>query len=319
MDEGDFMAQISAFWAGNSGWDKPLAFIDLARGGEIPDDLVLPPCPVIGLGKGAASLAASLDAVAEPPVPRELLEKQILANPNAAAVIAQLLRIVASLSPEAGLTAESFAYGLLQGSAEHTAWKAKNTGAGSPPAEAGRVLCERAGNRLSIMLDRPAQGNAIDQPMRDSLYEALHLGAIDTSIEQVRLTAAGKTFSLGAALGEFGTTGDPATAHAIRCMTLPARMALRCAPKLEVHVQGGCVGAGLEIAAFARRITASPTAWFQLPELAMGILPGAGGCVSLVNRIGRQRAALMILSGKRISARHALDWGLIEAIVDDPA
>ena len=51
---------------------------------------------------------------------------------------------------------------------------------------------------------------------------------------------------------------------------------------------------------------------------ATGILPGAGGCVSLTRRIGRQRAALLILSGKRLSAKQALGWGLIDAIVDQP-
>jgi enoyl-CoA hydratase/carnithine racemase len=50
----------------------------------------------------------------------------------------------------------------------------------------------------------------------------------------------------------------------------------------------------------------------------MGILPGAGGCVSVSRRIGRQRTALMILSGKRLNARQALAWGLIDAIVDEP-
>jgi enoyl-CoA hydratase/carnithine racemase len=49
----------------------------------------------------------------------------------------------------------------------------------------------------------------------------------------------------------------------------------------------------------------------------MGLLPGAGGCVSLTRRIGRQRTVLLILSGKRIGARKALEWGLIDAIVDD--
>ncbi len=82
-------------------------------------------------------------------------------------------------------------------------------------------------------------------------------------------------------------------------------------------MQGGCVGSGLEMAAFAARLTAAPDAWFQLPELAMGIIPGAGGCVSLSRRIGRQRAALMIISGRRISARTALNWGLVDAIMDD--
>jgi enoyl-CoA hydratase/carnithine racemase len=73
------------------------------------------------------------------------------------------------------------------------------------------------------------------------------------------------------------------------------------------------------MAAWAKRFTAAPGAWFQLPELAMGVLPGAGGCVSLTRRIGRQRTALLILSGKRITARTALGWGLIDAIVDEPA
>jgi enoyl-CoA hydratase/carnithine racemase len=72
----------------------------------------------------------------------------------------------------------------------------------------------------------------------------------------------------------------------------------------------------LELAAFAHRFTAAPNAWFQLPELSMGILPGAGGCVSLTHRIGRQRTALMILSGKRISVKQALAWGLVDAIVN---
>ena len=49
----------------------------------------------------------------------------------------------------------------------------------------------------------------------------------------------------------------------------------------------------------------------------MGIIPGAGGCVSLNRRIGRQRAALMILSGKRINVRTALGWGLVDTIMDD--
>ena len=101
--------------------------------------------------------------------------------------------------------------------------------------------------------------------------------------------------------------------------TLPAHAIARCAGKLEAHVQGACVGAGLEMAGFSRRLTASPRAWFHLPELAMGLLPGAGGCVSLTRRIGRQRTALLLLSGRRIGAATALEWGLVDAIVDDRA
>jgi enoyl-CoA hydratase/carnithine racemase len=105
----------------------------------------------------------------------------------------------------------------------------------------------------------------------------------------------------------------------IRRRTSPAFLLSRVSEILTVHIQGACVGAGLEMAAFARRVTATSNAWFQLPEVAMGLLPGAGGCFSVPRRIGRQRAALMLLSGRRISAETALRWGLIDAIVDDPA
>jgi len=139
---------------------------------------------------------------------------------------------------------------------------------------------------------------------------------MDTSIRHVMLRAEGKAFSLGAELSEFGTTVDPAEAHHIRCLTLPAREAALCRDRLEARIDGACIGAGLELAAFAARIVATPRAWFQLPELAMGILPGAGGCVSLSRRIGRQRTLLMVLSGRRLNAREALDWGLVDALVD---
>ena len=303
-------------WRGEELLDWPLCFVDLdtlgETAGETAFEPVLPPCPVIGLGDAAHPFADSLDALVEAPVTAAGLASQVLAAPQAAAVTVQLLRLLPSLSPEAGLTAELLAYGLLQGSAEHRAWMSAQ--APAPQRSAGRVQLDRAGERLTVVLDHPASGNAIDRAMRDHLYDAFTLAALDPDIRQVVLRGEGRSFSLGAELGEFGTTRDPATAHAIRARTLPARAAMRVADKLSVHVQGGCVGAGLELAAWAGRFTAAPDAWFQLPELAMGILPGAGGCVALTRRIGRQRTALLILSGRRISARQALDWGLVDAI-----
>lgn len=174
---------------------------------------------------------------------------------------------------------------------------------------------ERKGITLAIQLDRPAAHNAIDRAMRDALREAFELAAIDPDIALVTMRGKGKAFCVGADLSEFGTTRDPATAHAIRMATLPAHAIVGCAAKLEVHVHGACAGSGLEMAAFARRITASPNAWFQLPELAMGLIPGAGGCVSVSRRIGRSRTEELVLSGKRIGARTALEWGLIDEIV----
>lgn len=305
-------------WTGEAEWDRPLAIVNLDAPHDPPGEIRLPACPVIGIGDPANPLSSRLDAVVEPPVGLDAIVRGVLAAPEAAAVATQLLRLLPSLSLVDGLTAESMAYGLLQGSAEHARWLASRPA----PAAAripGKVSVRRDGDRLDIVLDSPESGNAIDREMRDALYEALSLAALDDEIARIVLRAEGRTFSLGADLAEFGTTADPATAHAIRHRTLPARAALLCADRFEAHVGGGCIGAGLELAAWARRITAAPDAWFQLPELAMGILPGAGGCVSLVRRIGRMRTALLILSGRRLSARQALAWGLVDAIVDDPA
>jgi hypothetical protein len=317
VDVAELIIDARRLWSGETLSVAPLAFVDLDATEDVPDAIALPPYPLIGLGDRSHPLAPLLDAVIEPPIGAASLARHVLATPRAAGIVVQLLRLLPSLSEEEGLTAESFAYAVLQGSAEHLRWR----GANQPSArgDAGRVAVVRDGALLTITLDDAQSGNALDRAMRDQLFEAFSLAALDGEITCIKLRANGKAFSLGAELSEFGTTTDPAAAHAIRLQTLAARAVWRCAERLEAHVHGACVGAGLEIAAWARRLTAAPGAWFQLPELAMGILPGAGGCVSLTRRIGRQRSALLILSGRRLSARHALDWGLVDAVIDEPA
>jgi enoyl-CoA hydratase/carnithine racemase len=272
---------------------------------------------MIGLGDRAHPLSGSLDAVVESPISVEALTRQIQRAPHAATVAVQLLRCLEGLPRERALTLESFCFALLQGSAEYQRWLTSRdpTPQPSPP---GNVIIERRDSVLHIVIDRPWARNAIDRVLRDRLFEAFTVAALDPDVRCIKLRASGAAFSAGGDLSEFGTTADPAAAHLIRSCTLPAMALIRCAKILDVHVQGACVGAGLEMAAFAARLTATPTAWFQLPELDMGLIPGAGGCVSVPRRIGRQRAALMILSGQRIDAKTALEWGLIDAIEELP-
>jgi enoyl-CoA hydratase/carnithine racemase len=94
----------------------------------------------------------------------------------------------------------------------------------------------------------------------------------------------------------------------------PARTLAACADRVRVELHGACVGAGIELAAFAWRVVAKPDAFFQLPEVTMGLVPGAGGTVSIPRRIGRQRAAYLALSAARLDAETALTWGLVDAI-----
>lgn len=296
-------------------WPEPLAFIDLDTAPHHFDLALLPPWPLVGMGDPAHPAATKLDTVADAALWTEVIASGVMASPLAAATLVQLLRALPSLSLEDGLTAESLAYAALQGSAAHRDWIASRSSR-SPVAGPGRLDLSREGDEVVAVLDRPDAGNAIDRPMRDALHEAFALVNMDPAITRITLRARGKAFSLGAELAEFGTTTDPATAHMIRSRTLPAREAARCRDRFAVEIDGACIGAGLELAAFAGRITATRRSWFQLPELAMGIIPGAGGCVSLTHRIGRQRTALMVLSGRRIGARQALEWGLIDALVD---
>lgn len=299
-------------WAGAT---QPYGLVDLDRAPRSDAPLHLPPFPLLGIGDPTHPLAPRLDALVELPVSLGAITQQIMAQPEAARVLVQLLRLIDGLDPAQALVAESLAYGVLQGSAGHARWLAAQVPA--PVQAPGTIGVDRDGDRLSILIDRPGAHNAIDRDLRDGLRAAFDIAALDPDISHVSLRGAGRSFCTGADLSEFGTTRDSATAHDIRMQTLPAYALLRCADRLTVHVQGGCVGSGLEMAAFAGQITASADAWFHLPELAMGIIPGAGGCVSLSRRIGRQRAALMILSGKRINARTALGWGLVDTIMDD--
>ena len=150
--------------------------------------------------------------------------------------------------------------------------------------------------------------------MRDALVEGVRTAVGDASITEVILRGAGPAFCSGGDLDEFGTLPDPATAHAIRSTRNAGRLLSHCSDRLRAELQGACVGAGIELAAFARRVTASGDAFFQLPEVAMGLIPGAGGTVSIPRRIGRQRTAYLALSGLPIDAATAHRWGLIDEI-----
>lgn len=270
-------------------------------------------CPVIGIGNGPLADACDVALADE----RELaiLVRNIERAPIAAMVLVQHLRASESLSLEHAVMAESFAYATLQQGPEFRQWLEKRGVVEAPTVSTSPVESARNGNTISITLNDPDNHNAIGAHMRDALCEALDVALAERSIERVRLTGAGRMFSSGGQVVEFGQVSDPATAHWIRSLRLPATRLAALSERLEVHVNGGAIGAGAEIAAFGGRVTAAPSAWFQLPELKYGLIPGAGGTASLPRRIGRQRAAWLALSMKRIDAQTALDWGLVDEIV----
>lgn len=259
-------------------------------------------------------LAARLDVLVQDAEGLAAIEASVAAHPLASLALVQLLRHSEGRSVHDGLIAESLVYGTLQGGPEFSAWKAAYRRR-DPEPDAGRPLrVERVEATLRLTLDRPERRNAFSAELRDALCEALVLVQQDASIEAVELRGAGPSFCSGGDLDEFGTVPDPATAHAIRSTRNPGRLLAPIAARVHAHLHGACVGAGIEIPAFCGQVTARQDTFAQLPEVGMGLVPGAGGTVSLPRRIGRQRTAWMALTGARIPADQCLRWGLVDAI-----
>ena len=238
----------------------------------------------------------------------------VAAQPLAALALATLLRAATGSGVWEALAAESATYGMLLGSAPHRAWL-DDRGPRTPrPAARSPVRVERHADAVEITLDRPEVRNAVDRAMREALVEALAVVAVDPTIESVTLAGAGRCFSAGGDLDEFGTVADGATAFAVRLARHPGWAVHRVAGRVTAVVHGPCVGAGVEIPAFAHRVVAAPDATFRLPELGMGLVPGAGGTVSVRDRIGRQRTGWLALTGQAIAAPTARAWGLVDEI-----
>lgn len=276
-------------------------------------------CPVIAIAGPDADepLLRAFDAIARDEADAQWLLAGVLRAPLAAMTLVQVLRATAAMPAAQALLVESLAYSTLQAGPEFQRWLRDHSPRAPQHTDDGdAVLIERDGAHLQLRLNRPQRRNAISVEMRDRLVEALQLVVADASIEAVTIGGNGACFSIGGDLDEFGSSPDPATAHAVRSQRLPAALLVQCAERIHFHVHSACIGAGVEIPAFGHRVSASRNAFFQLPELRFGLIPGAGGCVSLPRRIGRQRTAYLALSMKKINAATALAWGLVDKLTD---
>ncbi len=274
------------------------------------------PIPVIGVG-GDGPLAAVVDVLLDSDDDLQAVVSGIEANPEASAVLVQVLRSTESLDVTQALTVESLAYATLQSGTEFKRWLAarrSDKAARVLPANDELVVVDRDGSSLKVVLNSPGTRNSLSAAMRDGLTQAFRLVAMDPAIEVVDVSANGPSFCAGGDLEEFGLVDDPVTAHRIRMLRMPARYLAASADRYRFNVHGACIGAGIELPAFAGHLSAAPDARFRLPEIGMGLIPGAGGCVSIPRRIGRQRTALMALTGQEVAAGRALEWGLVDLI-----
>ena len=162
-----------------------------------------------------------------------------------------------------------------------------------------------------ILMDR-APVNAINHDIRRGILDALEELAGNTSLDRIVLAGAGKIFAAGADAGEFNQPPTepnlPQVVAAIEASPLPVVAAIR----------GACLGGGLELALACRWRIADQTAQLGLPEVILGVVPGAGGTQRLPRLVGMETALSMIPQGRSLKAAAAADAGLVDALDDDP-
>ena len=273
-----------------------------------------------------APLDVLLTTVPDPPAPwvqvadlddaLDELAAAVSANTRAAATLMHVLRAGRPDDLEHDLVVESLAYSTLQSGPEHAAWLAGRPVKHRAPEPASPVTIERDGSRLSVTLNRPHVRNAYNAAMRDALCQALTIAAADDTVTEIQLHGAGSDFCSGGDLDEFGTRPDPVTAHLVRTQRSAARLLAAVGERVSVQLHGACVGAGIELPALAARVSAAPNTTIRLPEVAMGLIPGAGGTATLPRRIGRGRTAWLALTGLTLDAETAWRWGLVDHISD---
>ncbi len=284
---------------------------------ESMDRLATLPAVVVARCSAPDRRPAWSDLVAAPDDPlTATVARVVAAQPLAATVLTLLLRTGGGRTVPEGLVAESAAYGLLQAGPEFARWRASRPVRARAGRDGPPVQVERTGHELTIVLDRPRVHNALDSAIRDSLVEALAVAAHDPSVTEIHLRGAGDSFCSGGDLDEFGSRTDPATAHLVRLLASPARSMAEVAGRLVVHLHGDVVGSGIELAAFAGRVVAVRSTRISLPEVGLGLIPGAGGTVSLPRRIGRHRTLRLALGATSIDADTALRWGLVDEVTD---
>ena len=200
-----------------------------------------------------------------------------------------------------------------------------NTKSADPEAsQASSVLYEARGAVALVTLNRPQALNSFTRQMHHDLWAALDMAEADSKIRALVITGAGRGFCAGADLSEFDFAPGPdlvkradpgpvidqafnPTARRLQNLRMPTIAA----------VNGVAAGAGASLALCCDIAIASPTASFIQAFSKIGLIPDAGGSWLLVERLGMARAMALAMTGDKLSADKAKEWGLIWDVAED--
>jgi len=169
------------------------------------------------------------------------------------------------------------------------------------------VTRELRGKVLLVTIDH-APVNALSADVRRGLLAAIEAADSDRSVEAVLLVGAGRNFIAGADIREFGKPPVPPSLPDV-CNRIEA-----CTKPVVAAIHGAALGGGLEVALAAHYRIAVEGAKLGLPEVQLGLLPGAGGTQRTPRLIGAEAALDLILSGRHASAKEALALGLVDRL-----
>lgn len=191
---------------------------------------------------------------------------------------------------------------------------------------AGEIVCYEARGAVALItLNRPEALNSFTRSMHHALWAALERAEVDAAVRAVVITGAGRGFCAGADLAEFDFTPGPdlvaradpgpiidqafnPTTRRLQALRMPVLAA----------VNGVAAGAGVSLAMACDIAIAAPQASFIQAFSKIGLIPDAGGSWFLVERLGLARAMALAMTGDKLPAAQAKDWGLIWDVADDP-
>jgi 3-hydroxyacyl-CoA dehydrogenase len=168
----------------------------------------------------------------------------------------------------------------------------------------------REGDIAVVTINSPPV-NALSAEVRNGLRDGVQQAAADPAVKAVVVICAGRTFIAGADISEFGkqTTGAslPELQSALEGGSKP----------IIAAIHGTALGGGFEMALMCHYRVAVPSAKFGFPEIKLGLIPGAGGTQRLPRLSGIESALEAVLSGAPFPAKQALDWGVVDTLVEE--
>lgn len=179
------------------------------------------------------------------------------------------------------------------------------------------VRTERTGHVALVTLDRPRALNALDAALSTQVTRALQDADSDPEVRAIVLTGSDRAFCAGADITQIEAVSPADVVARDGFGREPFGTLATLGTPVVAAVRGLALGGGCELVLACDIAVCGESARFGLPEVTLGVIPGAGGTQRLVHAVGKARAMRMLLTGEPISGRDAYEWGLVSDLVPD--